>query len=104
MSGTSSARLHRVKRTSGHRRVRMALLPDLASAVLYGVVVFLLVLGFLVVFVETVPTRRLVAATVGVFLIAVGLASTGEAGAAFLAVGVGAALVANHAFEWLTTR
>jgi hypothetical protein len=28
----------------------------------------------------------------------------GEAGIAFLALGTGAALIANHTFEWLTTR
>lgn len=82
----------------------MALLPDLAAAALYGAVVFLVVLGFLVVFVETIPTRRLAAAIVGVLLIAVALASSGEAGAALLVIGVGVALAANHAFEWLTTR
>ena len=82
----------------------MAVLPDLVTAGLYGLVVFLLALGFLVIFVETVPPRRLVALILGSVLVAIVLAGMGEPGVGFLALAVGAALVANHAFEWLTTR
>jgi hypothetical protein len=82
----------------------VAVLPDLAAAGLYGAVVFLLVLGFLVIFVETVSQRRLVALLFGTMLVAIVLAGMGEAGIAFLALGTGAALIANHTFEWLTTR
>lgn len=82
----------------------MALLPDLATAGLYALVVFLLALGFLVIFVETVPPRWLVAALVGSVLVAVALAGMGESGIGFLALAVGAALLANQTFEWLTTR
>jgi hypothetical protein len=94
---------HRIMANAAIGR-EMAALPDLAAAALYGVVVFLLALGFLVIFVETVPPRRLIALLLGSFLVAVVLAGMGETGIAFLALGVGAALVANHAFEWLTTR
>ncbi|HYS73993.1 MAG TPA: hypothetical protein VEO96_08455 [Thermoplasmata archaeon] len=82
----------------------MALLPDLGAAVLDAVVVFLLVLGFLVVFIETISVRRLVSAIASLAIVAVVLGLIGETGVALLAVGVGGALVANHAFEWLTTR
>ena len=82
----------------------MAALPDLAAAGLYGVVVFLLALGLLVIFVETISPRRLIALLLGSFLVSIVLAGMGETGLAFLALGVGAALIANHAFEWLTTR
>ena len=82
----------------------MALLPDLALASLYAVVVFLLVLGFLVVFVEAISMRRLLAGLVVTLVIAAGLVSNGEAGLSFLALGVAGALIANHAFERLTTR
>lgn len=82
----------------------MALLPDLAAAALYGAVVFLLALGILVIFVETVSLRRLVAALVIDAILAIGLASAGETGVSVLVIGAGAALLANHAFEWLTTR
>src|SRR5438094_250671 len=78
--------------------------PDLAAAGLYGVVVFLLTLGLLVVFVETVPPRRLLALLLGSALAAVVLAGLGEVGVALLVLGIGAALVANLTFEWLTTR
>ena len=82
----------------------MAVLPDLATAGLYALVVFLLALGFLVIFVETVSPRRLVAALVLSLLVAVVLAGMGEAGIGLLALGIGGALLANQTFEWLTTR
>ena len=104
MSATSGSQLHSTLWGDRAIGARMALLPDLAAAALYGVAVFLVVLGFLVVFVETVSPRRLAAGVMGAGLVASGLASIGEPGMALLAVGVGAALVANHSFEWLTTR
>ena len=82
----------------------MAFLPDLALASLYGLVVFLLTLGFLVVFVEAISMRRLLAGLVVTLVIAAGLLSNGEAGLSLLALGVAGALIANHAFERLTTR
>ena len=82
----------------------MAFLPDLALASLYGLVVFLLTLGFLVVFVEAISMRRLLAGLVVTLVIAAGLVSNGEAGLSFLALGVAGALIAKHAFERLTTR
>src|SRR5207249_10901776 len=103
MSATSARHLHRIIPRAPFSGV-MASLPDLAAAGLYGVVVFLLTLGFLVIFVETVPPRRLIALLLGSFLVAVVLAGMGETGVAFLALGIGAALIANYAFEWLTTR
>ena len=82
----------------------MAVLPDLATAGLYALVVFLLALGFLVIFVETVPPRRLVAALVLSVVVAVVLAGMDETGIGLLALGIGGALLANQTFEWLTTR
>jgi len=84
--------------------VRMPLLPDLTVAAIYAVVVFLLALGFLVVFIETIRVRRMIAGVVAAAALSVGLAWTGETGVAFLVLGVGAALAANHAFEWFTMR
>src|SRR5205814_9621092 len=103
MSATSAKHLHRIIPRAPFSGA-MAALPDLAAAGLYGVVVFLLTLGLLVVFVETVPPRRLLALLLGSGLAAVVLAGLGEVGVALLALGIGAALVANHTFEWLTTR
>ncbi len=82
----------------------MPLLPDLTVAAIYAVVVFLLALGFLVVFVETIRVRRMIAGIVAAAVLSIGLAWTGETGLAFLALGVAAALAANHAFEWFTMR
>jgi hypothetical protein len=82
----------------------VAVLPDITAAALYGLVLFLLVLGVLVVFVETVPPRRLVGLLLGSGLAALILATNGEVGLAFLALGLAAALLANQTFEWLTTR
>ena len=103
MSATSAKHLHRIIPRAPFSGA-MAALPDLAAAGLYGVVVFLLTLGLLVVFVETVPPRRLLALLLGSALAAVVLAGLGEVGVALLVFGIGAALVANHTFEWLTTR
>lgn len=82
----------------------MALLPDLTTAALYAVVVFLLFLGLLVVFVETIPPRLLMVMILAAVLFAAWLAWVGEAGLSVVALGVVAAFVANHAFEWLTNR
>jgi len=82
----------------------MALIPDLAAAALYALVVFLLFLGLLVVFVETVPPRLLMVIILAAILFAAWLAWVGETGLSFLGLGVAAALVANQAFERLTSR
>ncbi len=82
----------------------MALLADLSAAALLATAVFLLTLGVLVIFVETVAARRLVAAILASFLAAVVLAILGELGLALAALAFGGAFLANHAFEWLTTR
>jgi hypothetical protein len=82
----------------------MALLPDLAAAGLYAAVVFLLVLGFLVVFLETIRGSHLAvilgvdaAATLVVF-------AAGEIGLALVVLAVGLGFLANQAFEWSTGR
>jgi len=82
----------------------MALLPDLGTAALYALAAFLLVLGVLVVFVETVRLSRFLAVVVGSILAASGLALVGEAGVALVLLGVGGAFLANQVFEWLTIR
>ena len=82
----------------------MPLLPDPATAGLYAGVVFLLTLGVLVIFVETVSFPRFIAIVVGCFVVALALILVGELGLSLLPIGVGGAFIANHAFEWLTTR
>lgn len=82
----------------------MAVLPDVAAAGLYGLVVFLLALGILVVFVETIPPRRLRVLLVAAAVVALLLAVSGEVGLAFLVLGFAVAFLANELFEWLTGR
>lgn len=82
----------------------MALLPDPASAGLYATVVFLVTLGVLVVFIETVSFLRFVAVVVVSLVVALALVLVGEWGLSLLLVGFGGAFIANHVFEWLTTR
>src|SRR5438105_15089293 len=94
---------HRIMANAAIGR-EMAALPDLAAAGLYGVVVFLLALGFLVIFVETVPPRRLIALLLGSFLVAVVLVAMGETLSAFLALGVGGALDGNLAVVSRSTQ
>lgn len=82
----------------------MAVLPDLATAALAAAVVFMVTLGILVVFVETVSFLRFVAVVLAAFVSALVLILVGELGVSFLLLGFGTAFLANHAFEWLTTR
>ena len=82
----------------------MALFPDPASAALYALATFLLVLGVLVVFVEAMRPSRFLSALMAALGVAVLLVLAGESGVALVAAAVGAALVANKLFEWLTSR
>src|SRR2546425_11276546 len=80
----------------------MALLPDLTAAALYALVVFLLFLGLLFVFVETIPPRLLMVIILAAILFAAWLGWVGEAGASILCLGLAAALLWNHAFYGFT--
>jgi len=82
----------------------MALLPDPATAGLYAAIVFLLTLGVLVVFVETVRFSRFVAVVLVCFVAALALILMGELGLSLSFLAFGGAFIANHVFEWLTTR
>ncbi len=82
----------------------MAVLPDLGLAALAALVVFLLTLGVLVVFVETVPRRILAAVLASALVLAAFLGAVGEIGLGLVPLGFVAAFLANAVFEWLTTR
>ncbi len=82
----------------------MALLPDLATAGGIALALFLLVLGVLVVFVESVPPRLLGLVLIVGLALAVLLEVVGELGVALVVLGLPAALAANGVFEWLTAR
>ena len=82
----------------------MALLPDLAVAAIYAVILFLVALGFLVVFVESIrPSRVVVSLVVGVG-VAAALGWAGETGLGLLALAAGGAILASRVFERLTSR
>lgn len=82
----------------------MPLLPDLTVAAGYGLLVFLITLGVLVVFVEALPRRIVVAIVLVAVLLAAFTSIVGETGVGLIALSFAAALVANGVFEWLTTR
>ncbi len=82
----------------------MPLLPDPATAGIAAGVVFLITLGILVLFIEMVPLPRFIGIVVGCLVVAVFLVVLGEVGLALLPLAVAGAFLANHVFEWLTTR
>ena len=82
----------------------MALLPDPAAAALYGLAVFLVLLGVLVVFVEAIRMARFLLLLSADVAFAILLVLVGELGVALVVLGSGGALIANQVFEWLTTR
>ncbi len=82
----------------------MALSPDPASAAPYALAVFLLLLGGLVVFVESIRPARFRVALIAAAAVIVLLVLAGELGAALVVLGAGGALAANQLFEWSTTR
>ena len=82
----------------------MAILVDPSTAGLAALVVFLVALGLLVLFIETISRARLVAVLVLDIAIGGTLVAADEAGLALVALSVAAAVLANEAFERLTTR
>ncbi len=82
----------------------MAILPDPATAGIAATAVFLITLGILVVFIETVAFARFLAVVAACFVLALVLVAVGETGLAFLPLAFGGAFIANQFFEWLTTR
>lgn len=81
----------------------MALL-DPGTGALIGVAVFLLALGTLVVFLETVRSSLAMALVLVAVVVAALLAFLGEVGLGIVVLGFGAAVIADHVFDWLTTR
>jgi hypothetical protein len=82
----------------------MAILVDPSTAGLAALVVFLVALGLLVLFIETISRPLLVAVLVLDLALAGSLVAADEAGLALAALSVAAAVLANEAFERLTTR
>jgi len=82
----------------------MALVPDLQAASLYALAAFLVLLGFLVVFVESMRPSRAGVLVASALAVAALLAWLGEAGLGLIVLGIGAAIVASRIFDWLTSR
>lgn len=82
----------------------MALLPDLALAGGIALAIFLITLGLLVVFTDSLGHRIAASLVFTALLAAAVLALVGEPGLGMSAGGFAGAVVANAAFEWLTTR
>ncbi len=82
----------------------MPLLPDLTVAGGIALAVFLLTLGVLVIFLESVP-RRIVFGLLLITIVLVAVLSLlGELGIGIILLAFAAAFLANDVFEWLTTR
>ncbi len=82
----------------------MALLPDLVTAGGVALAVFLIGLGVLVVFVESLDRRKASVLILVPVVFAALLTVLGEFGIALIPLGLAAAVLANEVFEWLTTR
>ncbi len=82
----------------------MPLLPDLTVAGGIALAVFLLTLGVLVIFLESVP-RRIVFGLLLITIVLVAVLSlVDELGIGIILLAFAAAFLANDVFEWLTTR
>ncbi len=81
----------------------MALLDPVTGA-LAGVAAFLIVLGVLVVFVEAVRPSRVAIAVLAAVVASALLWVMGEVGLGLVALAFGGAVLADHVFDWLTTR
>ncbi len=82
----------------------MAPLLALATSGAVALVAFLVTLGVLVIFVESVRGRTTALVLLVAVILAALLAVLGEAGIGLIPLGFAAAFVANAVFEWLTTR
>ncbi len=82
----------------------MPILPDLAVAGEIALVVFLIALGVLVLFVESMPGRAAGVVILTALVLSAVLTVLGELGIGVIVIAFAVAFVANGAFEWLTTR
>ncbi len=82
----------------------MPLLPDLTVAGGIALAVFLLTLGVLVIFLESVPRRMVIGLLLITIVLVAVLSLFGEFGIGIILLAFAAAFLANDVFEWLTTR
>ncbi len=82
----------------------MSLLPDLTLAGGIALAVFLLTLGVLVIFLESVPRRMVFGLLLITIVVVAALSLFDELGIGIILLAFAAAFLANDVFEWLTTR
>ncbi len=82
----------------------MSLLPDLTVAGGIALAVFLLTLGVLVIFLESVPRRIVFRLLLITIVLGAVLSLFDELGIGIILLAFAAAFLANDVFEWLTTR
>jgi hypothetical protein len=80
----------------------MALLPDLGIAAAIALVVFFLLLGLLVIFVENLDLKVVLGLLFILLGLTIGLAALGEPGLSLVAMAVVAALVLDQLLEQFT--
>jgi hypothetical protein len=80
----------------------MALLPDLGIAAAIALVVFFLLLGLLVIFVENLDLKVVLGLLFILLGLTIGLAALGEPGLSLVAMAVVAALVVDQMLEQFT--
>ena len=84
------------------RANEMALLPDLGIAAAIALVVFFLLLGLLVIFVEDLDLKIVLGLLFMLLGLTIGLVAVGEAGISLVAMAVLAAVVLDQMLEHFT--
>jgi len=80
----------------------MAVLPDFGIASVIAIVVFFLLLGLLVIFIENLDMKIVLGLLFVLLGFTAGLAAVGEAGLSLIAMAVLAAVVLDQLLEHLT--
>ena len=80
----------------------LPLIPDLGIAAVIALVVFFLLLGLLVIFVENVDLKIVLGLLFILLAATVGLVAVGEAGLSLIAMSVVGAIVLDQLFEHFT--
>lgn len=80
----------------------MAVLPDFGIASVIAIVVFFLLLGLLVIFIENLDLKIVLGLLFVLLGFTAGLAAVGEAGLSLIAMAVLAAVVLDQLLEHLT--
>ena len=80
----------------------MPIIPDLGIATAIALVVFFIVLGLLVLFIENIDLKIVLGLLFILLGLTIGLVAVGEAGVALIALGAVAAVVMDQMLEHFT--